>query len=82
MALTLPTLLDRLADQEAERIRAQQAAGHPGQNDCDVCGLVGAGSFGFGCFIGRRGVWACDDLDCRAEAKARAKSHRQLVAAE
>lgn len=63
-------------------LAAAKAAGHPGQNDCDVCGLVGAGCFGFGSFIGRRGIWACNDLECRTEAKARAESHRQPVAAE
>ncbi|MBB5758833.1 hypothetical protein HNR00_003560 [Methylorubrum rhodinum] len=58
-------------------------AAAPRQADCDICGLVEAGCFGFGVFRNRRGVWACDDIDCCAEAKARAaESHRQLVAAE
>lgn len=60
-----------------------QASAHPGQTNCDVCGLVGAGSHGFGCFAGVRGTWACDDAECRAEAEARAADGRQsLIAAE
>lgn len=82
MNLTLPSLLDRMAEQEAERIRAQQAAG-PCQEDCDICGLVEAGCYGFGSFRNRRGIWACDDPKCRAEAQARSRmSARQLEAAE
>lgn len=50
--------------------------------DCDICGLVGAASRGFGCFIGVRGTWACNDLDCLAEAKSRASGQRNLIAAE
>jgi len=82
MTLTIPSLLDRLADQEADRIRAQQDT-TPRQEDCAICGLVGAGCFGFGVLRGRRGVWACEDLECRAEARARSgASDLQLVAAE
>lgn len=82
MALTLPSLLDRMADQEAERVRAAQAAS-PRQADCNVCGLVEAGCFGFGSFRDRRGIWACQDIDCRAEAEARWRAAgRTLEAAE
>lgn len=57
--------------------------GAPGQADCDICGLVEAGCFGFGVFRARRGVWACQDIDCRTEAKRRAADmHHHLVAAE
>lgn len=53
------------------------------QEDCAICGLVGAGCFGFGVFRGRRGIWACEDLECRAEARARSRmTVPQLVAAE
>lgn len=53
------------------------------QEDCAVCGLVEAGCFGFGVLRGRRGVWACEDLECRAEARARSRmSAPQLEAAE
>lgn len=82
MTLTLPSLLDRMADQEAERVRAELAA-EPRQADCDICGLVEAGCFGFGSFRNRRGVWACQDLDCRTEAEARWRAAaRTLEAAE
>lgn len=82
MTLTLPSLLDRMADQEAERVRAQQASG-PRQEDCAICGLVEAGCFGFGVLRGRRGIWACVDLECRAEARERSRMPvPQLVAAE
>lgn len=60
---------------------ATPAAGH--QEDCAICGLVGAGCFGFGVLRGRRGIWACEDLECRAEARARSRmTVPQLVAAE
>lgn len=52
------------------------------QADCDVCGLVEAGCFGFNSFIGQRGIWSCQDQDCRAEAQARASGQRNLIAAE
>ncbi|MBA9070265.1 hypothetical protein FHR71_004031 [Methylobacterium sp. RAS18] len=82
MTLTLPSLLDRMAAQEAERVRAQQASG-PRQEDCAICGLVGAGCFGFGVLCRRRGIWACQDLECRTEARARSgMPDHQLVAAE
>jgi hypothetical protein len=55
----------------------------PRQEDCAICGLVGAGCFGFGVLRGRRGIWACVDLECRAEARARSRmSAPQLIAAE
>ncbi len=55
----------------------------PGQQaNCDVCGLVGAGCFGFGSFRTTRGVWACTKDACRAEAQARASGQRNLIAAE
>lgn len=55
----------------------------PRQEDCAICCLVGAGCFGFGVLRGRRGVWACEDLECRAEARARSRmSNPQLIAAE
>ena len=63
--------------------REAEDTAQPGiQADCDICGLVGAGCFGFGAFRTQRGVWACDDLDCRSEAEARASGHRNLIAAE
>jgi hypothetical protein len=53
------------------------------QEDCAICGLVEAGCFGFGVFRRRRGIWACEDLECRAVARARSRtSVLQLVAAE
>lgn len=82
VGLTIPALLDRAAEEEAERIRKAEASG-PRQEDCAICGLVEAGCFGFGVLRGRRGIWACEDLECRAEARARAgRSDHQLVAAE
>nr|WP_056119566.1 hypothetical protein [Methylobacterium sp. Leaf122] len=55
----------------------------PRQEDCAICGLVGAGCFGFGVLRGRRGIWACEDPECRAEARARSGTpDHQLVAAE
>ena len=53
------------------------------QEDCAICGLVGAGCFGFGVLRGRRGIWACVDLECRTEARVRSgMPDHQLVAAE
>lgn len=53
------------------------------QEDCAICGLVGAGCFGFGVLRGRRGIWACVDVECRSEARARSGTpDHQLVAAE
>lgn len=70
----LLTLLDRLAEEEANRIRAKQTGPQPGvQEDCDICGHVEKGCFGFGCSRTRRGVWSCFDPDCRAEAEARSR---------
>lgn len=43
------------------------------QEDCDICGLVERGCFGFGCSRTQRGVWACQDLECREEAERRAR---------
>ena len=60
---------------------AALATGH--QEDCAICGLVGAGCFGFGVLRRRRGIWACVDLECRTEARARSRmSVPQLEAAE
>lgn len=50
--------------------------------DCDVCKAVEAGCYGFGSFKTKRGVWACINPDCRAEAQARASGQRNLIAAE
>lgn len=59
----------------------EPTTGH--QEDCAVCGLVEAGCFGFGVSRRRRGIWACQDLECRAEARARSgTSDHPLVAAE
>lgn len=53
------------------------------QEDCDICGLAERGCFGFGCSRTRRGVWACQDIACRAEAEARALvTSATLIAAE
>lgn len=41
---------------------------------CHVCGLVNGGCFGFGASRMKRGVWACADPDCQAEADARTKN--------
>lgn len=71
---------DHLAPSWARETTEAAPAGT--MNDCDVCGLVGAGCFGFGSFIGKLGVWSCKDLDCRAEAQARASGQRNLIAAE
>lgn len=50
---------------------------------CHVCGLVDGGCFGFGASRTKRGVWACTDPDCRAEAEARAHGTTStLIAAE
>lgn len=49
-------------------------APQPGvQEHCHVCGLVNGGCFGFGVLRGHRGVWACTDEACRAEARERAR---------
>ncbi|WP_336488316.1 hypothetical protein [Methylobacterium nigriterrae] len=37
---------------------------------CAICGQPA--SISFGCFTDRDGTWVCEDLDCRAEAEARA----------
>jgi len=52
---------------------ADEPVPQPGvQEHCHVCGLVNGGCFGFGVLRGCRGVWACEDVNCRAEAKSRA----------
>jgi hypothetical protein len=52
---------------------ADEPAPQPGvQEHCHVCGLVNGGCFGFGVLRGHRGVWACEEAGCRAEAKSRA----------
>lgn len=51
-----------------------QPAPEPGvQEHCHVCGLVNGGCFGFGAFRGQRGVWACTDAICKAEAEERSR---------
>lgn len=77
-----PKLVGDAEHLEPKLVLPEPAPTHVDQNDCDVCGLVGAGSFGFGCFIGVRGTWSCDDPDCLAEAKSRAAGQRNLIAAE
>lgn len=63
--------------------KREVAVHRPRQEDCDICGLVEHGCFGFGCSRTRRGVWACQDIDCRAEAEARARGTTTiLIAAE
>lgn len=53
------------------------------QEDCDICGQVERGCFGFGISRTRRGIWACQDIDCRAEAADRARgTTTTLIAAE
>ena len=55
----------------------------PRQEDCDICGLVERGCFGFGASSKQRGVWACQDPECRDEAKRRSRAPaHQLQAAE
>lgn len=49
------------------------------QEDCDICGQVEKGCFGFGGSRMRRGVWSCFDPDCRSEAEARSKSDRRAA---
>ncbi|CAO4173254.1 hypothetical protein AFFFEF_02147 [Methylorubrum extorquens] len=62
---------------------ASAEPGVPRQEDCAICGLVGAGCFGFGVLRGCRGIWACEDPECRAEARARSGiPNHQLEAAE
>lgn len=42
-----------------------------------ACGLVGAGCFGFGRIRGvSEGLWACQDVDCRTEVRARVEAEK------
>lgn len=67
----------RLTDFGQARERAARAAL---EHWCISCGQPA--SHGFGCFAHTDGVWACADIDCKAEAEARAAAPPQLVAAE
>lgn len=65
-------------------VPGRQPAPQPGvMEHCHVCGLVDGGCFGFGASRTQRGVWACTDPACRAEAEARARGTTvTLIAAE
>lgn len=73
--------LNAMPHVEARKAEARQARlaamGDPETFDCAACGLVGAGCFGFGRIRGvSEGLWACQDVDCRTEVRARVEAEK------